>query len=110
MPDPLRKILSLLLLCVTLLGVITLGLIFYRVLMFSDNHVGWNVLFLLPIFGVIALLALIRRTQSIGSHGINHALIAFGILSAILVGVVYHFNILLPYEVWIKRGMPERPF
>ena len=108
--DPLKKLTSLLLLCATLLGVASLGLIFYRVLMFGDNHVGWNVLILLPIFGAIALLALFRRTQSNGSDGINYALIVFGIFSAILIAAVYHFNVLLPYEVWIERGMPERPF
>ncbi|MBL8232574.1 MAG: hypothetical protein JNL98_29015 [Bryobacterales bacterium] len=36
--------------------------------------------------------------------------IAACVATMVLLLVMYFFNVLVPYEVWLRRGMPDRPF
>lgn len=76
-----------------------------RVVRYPDNHVGYNVLRLAPLFAGVAGVGLLRRLDRLGV-----ALLLAGLLSIVLVVCLYTFDILVPYEVWLKRGMPPRPF
>ena len=78
----------------------------YRALAGASNHIGINVTLMryvavagMALFGVVWLLA--RRGRD---------LIACVLCALSLAGsyALDHYNVLVPYEVWLKRGMPER--
>ncbi len=82
--------------------------IIFRLVKYTDNHVGWNPLLLCLLFGVLAALSgfIFYSTKK----KIQLLIFIYSLFSA---GTIYYFysaNILLPYEVWTERGMPERPF
>lgn len=91
-----------------LLSVVYWGYVAYRLGHYPENHVGWNVLWSLTPFGLLAVAALLhwRLSQSHFSVWI----MIFALLSGLLALGIYHFDILLPYEIWLERGMPDRPF
>lgn len=104
----LRTLLALGVSGLTLLGIIFWGYVAYRLGRYPENHVGWNVLWSLGPFGLLALLALLQWNWN-GSH-LAVWMLGFALLSCLLVLAFYYGNILVPYEVWLKRGMPARPF
>ncbi len=78
----------------------------YRLLSGASNHIGFDLWWMravavtgMVLFGVLWMLA--RR---------NWALIAGALCGLSLAGsyALDRHNILVPYEVWLKRGMPER--
>lgn len=72
-----------------------------RILHYPAPHTGFNILLLIPVF--LAGLA-------IGARQRRWVLLAISVASLAFLGVLYQMNVLVPYEVWLKRGMPERPF
>lgn len=80
----------------------------YRIVNYSENHVGWNILWSLYLFVTFSVSSIAR--EYLFKEKINRVFIIFSIISIILVFGLYFFNILLPYEVWLQRGMPSRPF
>jgi hypothetical protein len=75
------------------------------VLRYPENHIGFHLLWLLPLFLVGAGIGFWRRETASG----RWAILASA-LSMVLLLLMYFFNVLLPYEVWLRRGMPDRPF
>nr|WP_086940410.1 hypothetical protein [Thaumasiovibrio occultus] len=85
-----------------------IGLLSYRVMSDPGNHWGFNILWLNSIFVLLLVMNFtlpwttrLRRRAAVGIY----SLMAIGMIIA-----MYHFNVLLPYEVWLDRGMPDRPF
>lgn len=94
-------------------GLFSLTLLFwfgiiYRLVRFPENHVGWNILNGMPLFGF--LLVLLLMTNRLGSSRVKWIGLLYSLISIIFIGLAYYFNVLLPYEVWLQRGMPPRPF
>jgi hypothetical protein len=79
-----------------------------RIIETNVNHTGVNVLWfeppLLLAAGVAWLMA--ERWHSRGYL----VLCIAAIVLALLVWLTYQHNVLLPYEVWIDRGKPDRSF
>jgi hypothetical protein len=78
----------------------------FKILSGSSNHTGVNIgwLQVVPIAGSVFATALFAYTRRI-----IHLLAALlFVLSIAGIHALDHYNILLPYEVWLKRGMPAR--
>ena len=103
-------IVNLLLLLFSAFGFISFSYIVFRILKYSENHIGWNILYLIPLFLAIIALSLLRLYLNQWTGFINYFLLLFGFISIVAIFGIYYFNILIPYEIWLKRGMPERPF
>jgi len=74
-----------------------------RVIGATGNHIGFDPLLLLvgvP-FALIAARFFVGRQRALA--------IAIGLLNVVVVLCAVHFNLLLQYEDWIRRGMPEPP-
>lgn len=78
-----------------------------RILETPVNHVGVS-----PYLGLLlALPCAALGFRNAGKEGvIARALLALSLLVIILLFVLDQSNILVEYETWLKRGMPERPF
>lgn len=80
----------------------------YRIATFPENHWGFDNRMLIPFFAIqLAIaIALMRRLP-------RRLSIAFMVVAALSVAAsvaLISTNALLPYELWLKRGMPARPF
>jgi hypothetical protein len=73
----------------------------FRILQYPAPHTGFNVLLLSPLFVAGTALGVLRR---------RWVLLAMSLASLALLAALYQMNVLVPYEVWLKRGMPDRPF
>lgn len=82
----------------------------FRIYRYPENHVGYSVLWLLPLFATMVVVGVWRRAALGHFDGYAWLLLLVGVSSATAAFVLYEANILVPYEVWLKRGMPERPF
>lgn len=96
-----------------LYGLLTLSVVFwcyvgFRIGKYPENHVGWNILWANGLFALLAIVALIHWFQDGGKFAI--VVIVFCCISSIVATSFYYFDVLVPYETWLKRGMPERPF
>jgi len=90
------------------LSILFWAFVAYRLLCFSENHIGWNVLYATILFGALSGLAGLKILAS--NERWAKALLAYAVLSGLGVMLLYCFNILIPYEIWLDRGMPLRPF
>lgn len=75
-----------------------------RIVRYTDNHVGYNILWAIPLFLPMLAVGWPRRDT------IGLGLIVAGLVSIAAILAIYYGNVLVPYEVWLKRGMPRRPF
>lgn len=80
----------------------------FRLFKYPENHVGWNVLWSLVLFVPLAGISL--TDYFFGQSRLSLTIAIFAVISAVAVFALYQFNILVPYEIWLKRGMPPRPF
>lgn len=76
-----------------------------RVLLSPENHIGFNLFWLMPLFLFGAGIGFWFRDGKLGGWTIVACTV-----SMVLLLLMYFFNVLLPYEVWLRRGMPQRPF
>ncbi len=86
------------------------GLIAARIIKYPENHIAFNVLWLNVLFGGILTFGLLSWGISKRFDWLNVTVIAIALASIIGVLCLYYWNILVPYEEWIRRGMPDRPF
>jgi hypothetical protein len=77
------------------------GAVSYRLYRYPAPHIGINVLLFTPLFAIVAAVGVWKR---------DWPLVVIGAASVLLLAAFYQFNVLVPYEVWLKRGMPPRPF
>ena len=63
---------------------------------------------MIPLFAVImAALGLLARDVRDRPAG---AMLMLGMISIVGVVLLRWFNVLLPYELWLRLGMPDSPF
>ncbi len=86
---------------VRLLGVLFWTAIAYRVWRYPAPHTSFSPLWAIPFFIAAAVYGFWFRRRLFVWAGLASV---FGVWS------LYQFNIVVPYEVWLKRGMPQRPF
>jgi hypothetical protein len=90
------------------IGLLFWAFVGFRLLKYPENHVGWNVLWSLVVF--LPLAAVSFAGYFLDQSRIALIIAIFAVISALAVFALYQFNILVPYEIWLKRGMPNRPF
>ena len=80
--------------------------VMYRVLLGASNHVGFE----LAGMRYVALMGMVLFASAWALARARWSLIGGALCALSLAGsyALDHYNILLPYEVWLKRGMPER--
>jgi hypothetical protein len=84
------------------------GLVVLRILSTDVNHIGFNVLWL-----EAPLLMSVPLTWMLGAQTksrVYWGLCIGSLLLSFLVWLTYRYNVLIPYETWIRRGMPGRGF
>ena len=76
---------------------------------YPENHIGFDPnLAMIPLFAVImAALGLLARDVRDRPAG---AMLMLGMISIVGVVLLRWFNVLLPYELWLRLGMPDSPF
>ncbi|KFA94615.1 hypothetical protein Q664_01530 [Archangium violaceum Cb vi76] len=79
-----------------------------RLAMYSENHTGVSVLWALP----LALVAMLAGGLWLAAHRrrAGTVLLVLGLLTAGGAVLLDRLDILVEYEEWLERGMPERPF
>ncbi len=84
------------------------GLVVFRVASDPGNHISVNVLWILPLALVAILAGALLRAAQLRRAGM--ALLVLGLLTVVGVVLLDQLDILVEYESWLERGMPERPF
>jgi len=81
----------------------------WRIIAYTENHIGFDPnLALIPLFAVlVAALRLLTRNVR---DRLAAAMLVLAVISIVSVLLLRQFNVLLPYELWLRLGMPERPF
>lgn len=77
-----------------------------RVASHPENHWGLDNRYLVALFALQLVAALVVRKQ-LGQR-LWRALTAASVVSVLASMLLVQLNILVPYELWIRRGMPER--
>lgn len=72
----------------------------------SANHWGLDIRLLWPVCAAAAIYAGINLRRMPASKGPAVALLVTGITTAALVFILDHFNLLVEYSEWLRRGMP----
>jgi hypothetical protein len=84
------------------------GLVALRIATYSENHIGVSVLWIIPLALVAMLAGALWRAAQLRRAGM--ALLVLGLLTVVGVVLLDQLDILVEYESWLERGMPERPF
>jgi hypothetical protein len=84
------------------------GLVVLRIASYPDNHIGVNLLWVLPLALVVMLAGGLWLPTQLRRMG--WALLVLGLFTVLGVVLLDRLNILVEYEAWLERGMPERPF
>ena len=84
------------------------GLVTLRLATYPENHIGVSVLWALP----LALVAMLAGGLWLAAHRrrAGAMLLVLGLLTSAGVVLLDRLDILVEYEAWLERGMPERPF
>ena len=77
--------------------------VLHRSFCVPENHIGFEPSLLLWAAGPPFILG------CVGSRGLRVLGWAMSILTVSLITAASHFNLLLQYEDWIQRGMPDNP-
>jgi hypothetical protein len=78
-----------------------------RILGDPVNHVGTEPLLALIPFALLAIVPWLSRYRH--RRVLRAAVTSFAVLSIVAVVVIDSTNVLVQYERWAQRGMPERP-
>ena len=76
----------------------------------ESNNIGVDPWLCLPLFIIAAFCGLVATVAQLPLRGISVACIIVGIVGVGLLFSLDHFNILIEYERWINKGMPDKPF
>jgi chromate transport protein ChrA len=92
------------------LGFVLMAILVYRILVVHANHIGINILNLIPVF--IALIIIIGFELMISRKNklLNFLLIVYAFLCIFSIYLIYEYNILVEYETWLKQGMQEKSY
>ena len=75
----------------------------HRAFCVPDNHIGIEPSLLLWAAGLSIFLGVV------GPRGLRFFAWGISTLTVGLITAVLHFNLLLQYDDWIQRGMPDKP-
>ena len=92
----------------TAIGVVFWVYVVFRLVRYDENYMGWNILLIIPIFAIVLFTSFFKFYAFRDLFSV--VLVLFAVVSILAILAMYHFNVLLPYEIWLKRGMPARFF
>lgn len=98
------KILSKLSLIVT---VLILGAISFWPIINSTNHTGYEPYYFIIPFTILAVISFVMLIFT-EAKNINAITILLGFIAVLLLFTYKQFNIMLNYDEWLTRGMPNR--
>ena len=75
----------------------------YRSFWVPENHIGFD-----PARLLWAVVPSILQ-GCLGPRGLRALALGISILTAGLITAALHFNLLLQYDDWLQRGMPDKP-
>lgn len=75
----------------------------YRSFWVSDNHIGFDPMLLLCALVFSGPVAVVGRGR------LRVVAWCISALMVVVITAALHFNLLLQYEDWIQRGMPDKP-
>jgi hypothetical protein len=84
------------------------GLVALRIATSSENHLGVSVLWILPLALMAMVAGALWRAAQLRRAGL--ALLVLGLLTVVGAVLLDRLDVLVEYESWLERGMPERPF
>ncbi|MBM7114236.1 hypothetical protein I3V78_11815 [Archangium primigenium] len=84
------------------------GLVALRILATTDNHIGVDPWWASPLFLLTVLAG--GTWWSANRRAAGATLMILGVLSLVGILLLDRLDILVEYEAWLERGMPERPF
>jgi len=90
------------------IGLVFWGFIIYRLTSYPENYMGFS-----PLWGVTVFIVLLLSSLTSSFHfGFTRyfGIMVFALASCLALWGLEHFNLLIAYETWLSRGMPERPF
>lgn len=77
-----------------------------RLVSYPENHWGVDSRYLVAFFGLqLAAVLVVQKQLGRRLWGILTAASALSVVASVLL---VQLNILVPYELWLRRGMPER--
>ncbi len=92
---------------VCVISIFWLGVV-WRLLDYSENYIGIN------FYYVVFLCVFLFFTSWVAFKNDHGAMAKYGLVYAVIsilgLAFLYFGNILLPYEIWLEKGMPERLF
>ena len=90
------------------MGLVFWAFIFYRLIYYPENYMGFS-----PLWGLTVFVALLPSSLTCGFYsGFSRyfGIMAFALASCLALWGLDYFNLLMAYETWLSRGMPDRPF
>lgn len=75
----------------------------YRALWLADNHMGFEPSLFMGSAGFSLIVAALSKGR------LRVMACAVSLATVGVVAAAIHFNLLLQYEEWIRRGMPDKP-
>lgn len=86
-------------------GTVWSGILF-RLLSSSVNYIGFNYVNLQYVFGLFIFLFMRKLFVGKTLRRSDYICIIVAVISVVILHLLQYFNILLPYELWLQRGMP----
>lgn len=77
--------------------------VLHRAFFVPDNHIGFEPYLFMTTAGFAVVSAWLSRGRW------RVAAMAVSVLTVAVIAFAVHFNLLLQYEEWIQRGMPDKP-
>lgn len=77
----------------------------YRIISNPVNHIGIDIYLLMYFFIFLTLLSIVAFVKT--KNKISILTIIVGVISNILLFLIDEYNILVGYEKWLQRGMPN---
>ncbi len=82
--------------------------IIYRIIKYPENYVGWNILWVNGLFLISTLFSILDLREENRKRSL--VIVTFSVVSITFIISIYFLDILIPYDLWVQKGMPERPF
>lgn len=77
---------------------------------FQSNHVGYSLFRLWPLEVSWIVVGLANVALGGRNRRIGILLLALCVLAPLCAHLLERFNLLVPYEEWLNRGMPPKPW
>ena len=88
---------------------ISAGFILFKII-FESNHIGFSLFNFIPHILVLAVIGLTNIIFPFKNRNLGILILCLSVLVVCCIFLFDHYNILLEYHDWIRRGMPSKPW